>query len=200
MVDGWNGERQKGTTIDEIEFGHVARYNYTLRYIIKDHDVLDAACGCGYGTNILAQNAKRVVGVDYSNEAIEYAKRYWSANNIEFLQYDLNSDNYDKLGKFDIITSFETIEHLPAPILETILKFRNILKKDGLLILSHPEDEPSKFPGAYALRLTFHFHFKLKGDAITQLMQLAGFDIKDDWYQSGRWGFPYHIIVGRKIT
>jgi protein-L-isoaspartate O-methyltransferase len=35
--------------------------------------VLDAACGSGYGTAILAQEASQVVGIDLDQEAVDYA-------------------------------------------------------------------------------------------------------------------------------
>lgn len=197
-IDGWGGERQIGKTIQEIEPKHVERYEYAFKHSKIDFDVLDAACGCGYGSNMLARKARYVLGVDWSKEAINYANKYWSRKNIKFLEYDLNKETYGDLGKFDLITSFESIEHLPAPILQTIIKFKNILKKGGYLILSHPENEPAKSPSAYALRLTFHFHFNLKGEDVTEAMKLIGFEIIDNWYQEGRWKFPYHIIVGRK--
>jgi len=199
MAAGWGGERQIGKTKNEIEPKHVARYTFALKYLKSTDCVLDAACGCGYGSNILAQRAKCVLGVDYSQDAIDYANKYWARDNIKFLKYDLSNDIYNDLGKFDLVVSFETVEHLLAPIHQTIIKFSNILKSGGYLIMSHPEDEPPKIPGAYTLRLTFHFHFKLKGKDIVKMMKLIGFNIVDEWYQEGRGQFPfYHVIVGCK--
>jgi len=189
---------QIGTKIQDIEKKHVERYQYAFKHIKVDDDVLDAACGCGYGSNILARKARHVTGVDYSQQAIDYAQKHWHRKNITYLKYDLTKDTFGDLGHYDVIVSFETIEHLMPPILQTIIKFKNILKKGGYLILSHPEKEPSKFPGAFSLGLTFHFHFNLKGTDITEAMQFVGFEIIDDWYQEGRWKFPYHIILGKK--
>jgi len=189
-MDGWNGERQIGQKLDDIEIKHVERYLFARDYC-KDKDVLDAACGCGYGSNILSKEANTVLGVDYSQEAIDYAKKYWIAENISFRQFDLNFD-LTPLGRFDVIVSFETIEHLDIPIIKTCQNFYKSLYNGGLLILSHPEKERKS--GAS----TFHKHFDIKGDEVRKMMIDIGFHIENEWYQAGRFDFPYHLIVGRK--
>ncbi len=189
-MDGWNGERQIGQRIDDIEIKHVERYLFALKYC-RDKKVLDAACGCGYGSNILSKEANTVLGVDYSQEAIDYAKKYWIAENISFQRFDLNGD-LTSLGDFDVIVSFETIEHLDIPIIETCQKFYNALRVGGLLILSHPEKEERSSSAA------FHKHFNIEGEQIKKMMIDIGFYIENEWYQPGRFHFPYHLIVGRK--
>ena len=189
-MDGWNGERQIGERIEDIEIKHVERYLFARRYS-RDQSVLDAACGCGYGSNILSKEADTVLGVDYSQEAIDYAKKYWIAENISFQRFDLNGDLIS-LGDFDVIVSFETIEHLDIPIFETCQKFYNTLYSGGLLVLSHPEKEEKSSASA------FHKHFNIKGDEVKKMMTDIGFYIENEWYQPGRFHFPYHLIVGRK--
>lgn len=135
------GERQAGIKLSDIEIKHRERYRYAQKFC-RDKKVLDAACGCGYGAYILSQSAKSVLGVDYSKEAVEFAQKFWSKKNIQYQQFDLNQD-LTLLGKFDIIVSLETIEHLDVPILETCEKFYQLLSSGGLFILSHPEKEAS---------------------------------------------------------
>lgn len=151
-MDGWGGERQIGQNIEDIEIKHVERYRYAQKYC-ENKDVLDAACGCGYGSNILSEVAKSVLGVDYSQEAIDYAQKYWGAKNITFNQFDLNSD-LTALGRFDVIVSLETIEHLDAPVTETCRKFHQRLRSGGLLIISHPENEDDPKETRYIKKAT----------------------------------------------
>jgi 2-polyprenyl-3-methyl-5-hydroxy-6-metoxy-1,4-benzoquinol methylase len=134
-MDGWGGERQIGQKLEDIEIKHVERYEFARKYC-KGKDVLDVACGCGYGSYILFQEAKSVLGIDYSQEAIDYARKFWLAKNITFRQFDLNSD-ITPLGTFDVIVSLETVEHLDTPIIQTCQKFYKTLRPGGLLILSH---------------------------------------------------------------
>lgn len=133
------GEQQVGTKLSDIEIKHVKRYEFAQKYC-KDKALLDAACGCGYGSYILSQEANSVLGVDYLQEAIDYARKFWWAKNITFRQFDLNFD-LTPLGTFDVIVSLETVEHLDTPIIQTCQKFYKILRPFGLLILSHPEKE-----------------------------------------------------------
>lgn len=126
---------------------HIVRYE-AAGDIVKDKVVLDIASGSGYGTSHLAQSAKKVYGVDVDKDAIAYAKKNYAAKNIEFVLGDGTkiplADNL-----VDVIVSFETIEHIEN--YETFMKeVSRVLKPDGLLILSTPNDV--EFPE------TNHFH------------------------------------------
>ena len=67
---------------------HLKRYDFA-RPLCAGGDVLDAACGAGYGTAHLAEVAEQVVGVDLSEEAIAYARGRYAAPNVEFRVDDL---------------------------------------------------------------------------------------------------------------
>ena len=81
-MDGFGGERQIGKNIQEIEPKHVERYQFANKFVSNGDIVLDAACGIGYGSNILAQSAKSVLSLENSEEALEYCRTYWGAENI----------------------------------------------------------------------------------------------------------------------
>jgi 2-polyprenyl-3-methyl-5-hydroxy-6-metoxy-1,4-benzoquinol methylase len=189
-MDGWNGERQIGKTLDTIEQKHIERYQFALKYVV-DGIVLDASCGCGYGSFMLSKANKKVVGVDNSHEALTYAIENWNNDNIEYKEFDLDSKVYEELGGFDSIVSFETIEHLTNPIEITIEKFSKILKRGGTLILSHPENEKS--PGG-----KFHHHFNIQREKMNRIIIDWGFEIKNEMRQPPRSGFFYHIVNAQK--
>ena len=123
---------------DLIYGEHIVRYLFAKQFI-KDKVVLDIASGVGYGTRILAENVKRIIGVDISKEAIEYAKRNYACKNCEFLVGDAEKLNFEDKS-FDVVVSFETIEHLKnyKKFLEEI---RRTLKDNGLFIVSTPNKE-----------------------------------------------------------
>jgi 2-polyprenyl-3-methyl-5-hydroxy-6-metoxy-1,4-benzoquinol methylase len=125
---------------------HIERYEFASEYVF-DKNVLDIACGVGYGSKILADNgAKRVLGIDISKDAIDEANALFKNDKTIFITSDykyvdkplicsaLNDPTFDG---FDVIISFETIEHLERPdnFLEVILKF---LKVNGKFIISVP--------------------------------------------------------------
>ena len=57
----------------DSEIEHYHRYT-AAGFLIKGLSVLDAACGTGFGSDILARSAAHVTGIDISSEAIEYAQ------------------------------------------------------------------------------------------------------------------------------
>jgi len=93
---------------------HLARYRWATQFC-KDKTVLDASCGSGYGTAILKENAKFAYGLDISKEAIEYAKKNYEKENMIYEVCDLSKDWLSLTNTFDIIVSFETIEHIENP-------------------------------------------------------------------------------------
>jgi O-antigen biosynthesis protein len=114
---------------------HLKRYDFALD-ACRDGDVLDAACGVGYGSARLAEVARRVVGVDLSEDAIAYARIRYAAPNVEFQVADLLALDLPA-ASFDVVCSFETIEHLPDQ--EAFLAHvARVLRPDGTLFVSTP--------------------------------------------------------------
>ncbi|AVV56246.1 methyltransferase domain-containing protein [Paenibacillus glucanolyticus] len=121
----------------EMEMEHYHRY-LNVEPLIKDKVVLDAACGVGYGSALMARKAKFVYGIDLSEEAINYANEQYSTNNIEFFKSTVENINLpDK--SVDVIVSFETIEHIDEVNQNKFLtEVKRILKDSGTLIISTP--------------------------------------------------------------
>lgn len=133
-----------GKTNKGIEKEHLNRYNFALEYV-NDKVVLDIACGSGYGSKILSEKAKKVIGVDISEESINFAKQNFDSKKIKFFVGDVTNLNFIKNNSIDIVISFETIEHLEdyRRFLEEI---KRILKKGGTAIISTPNKKFSS-PG-----------------------------------------------------
>ncbi|MBC7320847.1 methyltransferase domain-containing protein, partial [bacterium] len=132
----FTGERMVPGKADKAtELQHINRYNLA-RELVKNMKVLDVACGEGYGSNILAETAKEVIGVDISKEAIEQATRKYRKENLSFKVMDANSLEFDN-GYFDAVVSFETIEHLDKPY-KFLREVKRVLKPGGLFIVSTP--------------------------------------------------------------
>ena len=115
---------------------HLARYIFATRYV-NNNNVLDVASGTGYGSFILGgASASSVLGLDGGFVATDWAKRNYARENVEFLQYDAQKIvALEK--KFDLIVSYETIEHL-----EDYTRFLDGVKQclalDGTFIVSTP--------------------------------------------------------------
>lgn len=122
----------------EIEAEHVHRYR-AIASCLKNMKVLDAGCGTGYGSLLLSQFAKEVVGVDISLESIEWCKDHYSAQeNLTFIQSSLESLPFND-AEFDCIVILEVIEHVDENIQKKFLKeAKRILKSNGTLVISTP--------------------------------------------------------------
>lgn len=134
----FTGERYL-PNIDNIEMReeHVLRY-YFAQQFVSGKVVLDAACGEGYGTKIIAENAGKVYGLDISKETIESAKSKYNINNIEFLEGSIKNIPLED-HSVDVVVSFETIEHVDQETQEQFLEdIKRVLSEDGILIISTP--------------------------------------------------------------
>jgi len=114
---------------------HLFAYKFAKDYV-SNKETLDIGCGEGYGAHYLASFAKSVVGIDYAQAVIDYAKNKYQRNNLVFLMMDVN--NLSSLSdKFDAVTSFQVIEHIQDT--KAFLKsIKNLLKDNGIFICSTP--------------------------------------------------------------
>ena len=132
----FTGERFTPECVREIWYEHFHRYIFA-KQLVSGLDVLDAACGEGYGSVLLADSAKAVTGVDVSHAAIEHAQQQYVADNLEFQAADCLDLPFGD-DQFDCIVSFETLEHLDDH--EGLMKeFRRVLKPQGFLLVSSPD-------------------------------------------------------------
>ena len=133
----FTGERFTPECVREIWYEHWHRYAFALD-LARGKRVLDAACGEGYGANLLAGVAAQVNAVDISTAAIEHAKtRYGSRANLEFSVGDAAALSFPD-GSFDVVVSFETLEHLLAQE-ALVAGFARMLTDDGILLISSPD-------------------------------------------------------------
>ncbi len=118
---------------------HLRRYQFAAS-CAENVRALDAACGTGYGSAMLARaGATRVIGVDADERTIQYAERRHGLERVSFLQQDATSLAFEP-GSFDLIVSFETVEHVEDPS-ALIAGFARALENDGRLIISTPNNQ-----------------------------------------------------------
>ena len=129
------GERIELSNTNITLLEHIHRYIFASNYI-KDKIVLDAACGTGYGSNYLSNYAKMVYGIDINADVIDNNKEIYKKENLIFTNGSVYQLPYDD-NMFDVIVSFETIEHVDNGE-KVFSEFNRVLKDNGLLIISTP--------------------------------------------------------------
>jgi len=169
------GERQDATTLHGVAPDHLSRYQWAvdqLRKLLPPRArVLDAACGSGYGSMLLAQAGFQVTGVDRSEKAQNLSLNFLSGYLWVFRQMDL----MDIVGPFDAVVSIETIEHIP----EDRAWVQRIGELAPLVLATVPNEDVNPFSPE-----TNKWHFRHYSPAeLEDLFQ--GWEINERWTQHG---------------
>lgn len=98
----------------------------------KTSKILDVGCGIGYFLEVAQERGWEVYGTEYTDRAMEIC----TSKGIHMQQGKLDPVHYEP-GMFDVITSFEVLEHINNPQ-EEIGHFHTLLRKGGLVYLTTP--------------------------------------------------------------
>jgi 2-polyprenyl-3-methyl-5-hydroxy-6-metoxy-1,4-benzoquinol methylase len=144
MSDEWlignQTERMDATRIDLFKplraAAHRARYEFAAKHAIGRR-VIDLGSGTGYGARIMRDaGAESVIGIEINPEAVAYAQSRHGGNGVQF-QEGHAEDTAMPDGGFDLVTSFECIEHVDDDH-QLIDEAARILADGGTLICSVP--------------------------------------------------------------
>lgn len=183
-------ERQVAPTLDGIRRDHVARYEWAVTQLDPESVVLDAACGVGYGSRVMADAGLTVRGVDRSKESIEYANEHY--NHVPSVKFGVGNlyDLQHGADAFDAVVCFEALEHLAKP--EIALRgFRELASR---LIVSVPNEEVFPYRGQYLYHARHYRHQEL--DA---LLIANGWQVSEWWGQAGKESTPERGTDGRTL-
>jgi len=172
------------TPIIEDDYRRASQFEKNL----KNKDIIDFGCGWGgFLRNI--KNYKSLSGVELRKECINFIK-----NNIQKIDISDNINSFDK--KFDIITMFHVLEHIPYQT-ETLKVLKSKLKNKGKIIIEVPhaedflilQEELKEFKNFtfWSEHLILHTYKSLKS-----ILLKSGFkNINIQYYQ--RYNFSNHL-------
>jgi SAM-dependent methyltransferase len=170
-------EQQRG---ELVHAQHLARYDFAEQFA-RGRRVLDAACGEGYGTAIMAAGgARTAVGVDIDETTVEHARGKYG---LEFERADVAELPFED-GSFDLVVSFETLEHVPDAGV-AIGEFRRVLAADGLLIASTPNSDRYLVANEFHTREYTEQEF---GEMLAPHFAQVAFFYQQDWLMSAVMG------------
>ncbi len=132
--------------------------------------VLEAGCGEGYGADLLAGTARRVLALDYDAPTVSHvAGRYprVAAARANLVALPVAA------GSVDAVVSLQVIEHLWEQE-RFLAECRRVLRPGGRLIVSTP-NRLTFSPGRDTPLNPFHTR-ELAPDELSQLVAAAGFD------------------------
>jgi SAM-dependent methyltransferase len=106
-------------------------------------EVVDMACGEGYGTDVLSRRARTVTGVDANPDAHEHARLKYTRPGISFVRDMIETYRQE----CDAVVFLQTIEHVERPE-EVLRHFRTLLRPGGTAYVSTPNLLTLAPPGA----------------------------------------------------
>jgi 2-polyprenyl-3-methyl-5-hydroxy-6-metoxy-1,4-benzoquinol methylase len=147
---------------DFIYTDHVCRYIH-VSSLVRGKTLLDAGCGAGYGSYLLASHfARSVTGIDISQETVNYARSTYTHPNLRFIQSDIRSLPFHS-NVFDTVVAFEILEHIEEHDL-FLSETKRVLPSGGTLIISTPDIERYKSDNEFhAKELTSYEFAELLG-------------------------------------
>lgn len=132
----FTGERFVPEKEGNIQLEHVHRYQMAAE-LVAGKDVLDIASGEGFGSEILAATARHVTGADIDADSVAHANKRYGHETLRYVVGDAADIPLDD-NIFDVVVSFETIEHHDRHE-EMMSEVRRVLRPGGVLIISSPE-------------------------------------------------------------
>lgn len=100
---------------------------FMLRVINSESTILDLGSGNGDVSNMIADYARLVVGIDHNPEKINYAKHKYKKTNLEFVHMEARDYLINNPNKFDVLILSHVLEHLDNPQ-EFLLQFKSYFK------------------------------------------------------------------------
>lgn len=149
----WTGERMETFVQNEATAEHLHRYGIMLQ-LVAGKTVLDIACGEGFGASLLAASATAVTGIDIDAATIQKAALKYKNPVLTFREGSLEAIPCPA-GSFDIVTCFESLEHVNDHE-KVILELKRVLKENGLLVISTPDKKYYSDKTGYSN--PFHLH------------------------------------------
>ncbi len=153
---------------------------------IKNKEILDIGCGFGWcELDFIKKGAKRIVGIELSEEDLLAARKSVKSNNVEFM-VGSGIDIPLKDKSVNTVVCFEVIEHIPKNTEVKLFKEINrVLKKGGTLYLSTPYDNPVTKYLDPAWWLIGHRHYSK--DKLGKYGKAAKLEVKTMQVKGGLW-------------
>jgi len=144
----------------------LAYYKFAAKVIGTGKSVIELGCGEGLGSILTGEFAKQLLGVDFDHHAIEWAKKNFESEQIEFRE-----DNFlgKKYGEFDAVMSLDVIEHITPDnddLFWETLKMQ--LSPHGMAVIGTPNETSQVYASAHTraghINLYNYERFKTKAD------------------------------------
>lgn len=136
-----------------------------------NRDVLEAGCGEGYGADLIADVANRVIGLDYDEATVAHVR-------ARYPRVQMHHGNLANLplpdASVDVVVNFQVIEHLWDQA-QFVAECRRVLRPGGALLISTP-NRITFSPGRDTPLNPFHTR-ELNAGELRELLTDAGLGV-----------------------
>jgi SAM-dependent methyltransferase len=174
MLELISGERQVRKDLEGIRADHRARYEWVADRLGPNEIIVDAGCGVGYGSTILAEAGAFVHAYDRSEQAIGFAKDHYAHDRVTYNTGNLYERTFP--ANATAVCAFEVLEHLADPG----IALRNFAQMADTLYVSVPNEDVFPYHG----RIKFH-HRHYTQDELESLLADNGWAVREWWGQEG---------------
>ncbi|MEY3470868.1 MAG: hypothetical protein RLZZ223_218 [Candidatus Parcubacteria bacterium] len=137
--------------------------------------ILDIGCGSGRDAEYFVSKGLDVTGIDLSNRFIEISKA--KVPNAQFIKMDMRNINFP-VNSFDGIWLMASLLHIPKlEIKNTVIKFREVLKTNGIVYISVKLGEGERFVKKDRYKGLEKFFAFYTESEIADLLENCGFEI-----------------------
>jgi 2-polyprenyl-3-methyl-5-hydroxy-6-metoxy-1,4-benzoquinol methylase len=123
----------------------IARYKFACKWMRETDRVLEVGCGEGFGCNFFSRHVAEVTGLDIDPQTVERCRRAYQRDNLRYVVGDIVHPTDKPRGDYDVVVSFEMIEHVSHDDGQRMAA--NVaahLKDRGMAILSTPRARPDR--------------------------------------------------------
>jgi ubiquinone/menaquinone biosynthesis C-methylase UbiE len=183
----WVSNKNDWQTIEDyILFLKQAKAYEFAKTHCSGKNILDYGCGSGYGTLTLSETANKITGVDISQEVIDYCDKKYKKYNLSFEMILPDTLLPFGDGMFDVIVSFQVIEHVNN-VSYYLYELNRNLKDNGKLIITTPNRRyrlwPFEKPCSLGHKREFNYNILRKKLCSTfKTVTMVGLHASDEVY------------------
>lgn len=117
----------------------IARYKFACKWMRETDRVLEVGCGDGFGCNFFSRHVADVTGLDIDPATLAHCSGRYQRPNLHWVEGDIVNPRTKPGANFDMVVSFEMIEHVSqADGQKMAANVAAHLKPGGMAILSTP--------------------------------------------------------------
>lgn len=173
----------------------LSRYKFASKMMGSREAVLDVGCSEGLLTMMLTDCARRVVGVDFDQDAISHAQATLGSERVEFICEDIMQKS---IGTFGGIVAFDVIEHIEQKNENAFIRsLADNLEQDGLCMVGTPNITANEYASATSRigHINLYSWERLRDLMQSHFTNVFMFSVNDEVVHTGFYPMAHYLIA-----